>query len=88
MEKEVTDWIIETGIPVPPAKSQAAEQRDRGKASPIGKAIKGLEVGQSLFTDQYPRDTIRRMVDSRQRRNPEKYVTREVDSGIRVWRVG
>ena len=87
MEDQVKDWIVETGVRIPPEKSRAREQKDRGKASAIGMAIKGLEVGQSLFTDKYPRDMIRRMVDSRKRRSPENYVTREMDGGIRVWRV-
>lgn len=87
MEDQVNDWIIEDGVEIPKEKSRTREQVNRGKISPLGRALKSLEVGQSLFTDKYHRELVRRAVDSRKRRNPQNYVTREMDGGIRIWRV-
>ena len=83
----MTDWIIEDGVPIPKEKSRVPEQVNRGRISPLGVALKNMKVGQSLFTDKLPRQLVRRAVDSRKRRNPQNYVTREMDGGIRVWRV-
>lgn len=83
----MSDWVIERGVSIPPPKAWSDEQKGRGKISPLGLAVKNLQVGESLFTKTIPRDVVRRMLDSRKRRNPGQYVTREMDGGIRVWRI-
>lgn len=83
----MTDWIIEDGVEIPVEKRGRVNPVGVGRMSPLGEAVKNMKVGQSLFTDKYPPNMIRGLVHSRKRRNPENYVTREMDGGIRVWRV-
>jgi len=83
----MTDWIIEDGVEIPTQKSGRVHPTAPGRMSPLGAALKNMRVGQSLFTTKYPPNMIRGLANGRKRRNPENYVTREMDGGIRVWRV-
>lgn len=83
----MTDWIIETGVEIPARKRSNRSHSGNSPLSPIGAAIKGMKVGESLFTASHSPSSVRALVHGRKRRNPEDFVTREMGGGIRVWRL-
>ena len=46
----MTDWIIEDGVEIPTEKRGRVNPVGVGRMSPLGEAVKNLQVGQSLFT--------------------------------------
>lgn len=79
-------FIIETGIPIPPKRRGGGGKRDE-YITEVGAVIKSLEVGQSFFTASHDVGQIRRICAGRRRHQGMCYATREIDGGVRVWRV-
>ena len=73
-------YVIEDGIPLP--------ARTRGLLSPLGAAVRALDVGQSVMVPGATRKTgITGTVWAAGKLFGRKFATRTVEGGIRVWRL-
>lgn len=73
MEKAVTEYKIEKNIPIPASRSKY----------PFNK----MEIGESVFFEYVFGLKARSAADSYGRAHKKRFVSRKVESGLRVWRV-
>jgi len=70
-------FVIEKGIPIP----------DRPSSPWIGYPWDEMRIGDSFLVPKTSAKSARNAAFSRGRAYKEKYVTRTVEDGLRVWRV-
>lgn len=80
-------WIIEDGIPIPPQRRHRPFGSAGRAGSALGAVIKSLNVGQCVLIDGEDFGRIRRICNDRTRHQSMRYVTREENGALRVWRV-
>lgn len=80
-------WAVEEGIPIPPKPKNRNFGGTGRAASPEGSVIRSLNVGQCVLIDGIDFGRIRRICVSRTRHKGMRYVTREENGALRVWRV-
>jgi hypothetical protein len=77
------DFVIETGIALPPPKRGRGSQPNPNSLSGV---MRRMEIGESVFVSG--RSVQRSSVGSRaDRLKPKKFSVRTVEGGVRVWRV-
>lgn len=82
----MTDWVIETGIPIPP-KDTAKKFGVRGTPSDLTKAFAEMKPLQSLFTSSLDRTRVTASYKGLEHYHGYKFTSRAMDGGVRVWRV-
>ena len=76
----MSDIEIETGIPLPPP-------RGYGSVNPALRALAGAEIGSSILITTVTPNGVRGMTSKIGKDLGVKFATREVQEGVRVWRV-
>lgn len=82
----MSDWTLESGIPIPPPNFRGGGCYKQ-RISEIGLALRDMEVGQSIFSKTIPRQKMTSICSSITQNYAQKYVSRAMDGGTRIWRV-
>lgn len=73
----MTDYIIEDGLPMPGRP-----------AAKLTRALRRLEIGQSVYVTDLNRNSISSRVDCVRKASGKKFTVRKMDSdGYRIWRL-
>lgn len=83
----MTDWIVEDGVPIPPPDFKGRGGSPDQRRTEIGVALRELKVGQSIFSTSIPRQRMTSICSGITYSYAQRYVSRAMDGGTRIWRV-
>lgn len=76
----IMTYVIEKGVPIP-------QDRGQGHRTGFSRALRALEVGDSMLVPEMTQNGVSARASSLSKITGQKFITRRVEGGIRIWRV-